>query len=63
VLNNEEDYIAKMTVERMTFKDPEDLDMDCQKGIKWRNYFPEKVENAEEEDFPLAQARSVYRVI
>ena len=49
-----------MARNRIKFADPEILEMNCERGIRWRNHFPVK-SSAESKEFPLAQARMVYR--
>lgn len=78
VLANDVDYIAQEAKRRIQYTDPPELDMHCARGIRWRNYFPEQkdvwegnnrleeggddVEPALNDDYPLAQARVVYKV-
>lgn len=60
VLANDTDYIAQLAKQRIQYTDPPELDMDCERGIRWRNYFPQRKDQFE--DYPLAQARIVYKV-
>lgn len=62
VMANDKVYLSEMAKKRINFTDPEVLDMDCQSGIRRRNYLPEKCQMQEDADFPLAQARIVYKV-
>lgn len=66
VMANDGTHISEMVAKgRIRFEDPAELDMDCWKGIRHRNYFPEKGAQMvleEDADFTLAQARIVYKV-
>lgn len=51
-----------MTKKRITFKDPKNLKMNC-KSIRERQYFPRKSASTFEKEYPIAQARIVYKVL
>lgn len=68
VVRNDKLYIAEQAKRRIQFRDPPELNMDCETGIRWRNYFPDKIvmrvqnDTDDDGDYPLAQARVVYKV-
>ncbi|KAL3122992.1 hypothetical protein niasHT_006392 [Heterodera trifolii] len=60
VFSKDSEYIAKISRKRLTFEDPIWLEMDCAEGIRKRNFFPPEGDT-EDAEFPLAQARIVYK--
>lgn len=60
LINGDQNYIKLQSQTRITYKDPEKLLMDCN-SIKERNYFADKALSNEENKYPLAYARIVYK--
>ncbi|KAI6198865.1 Beta-1,3-galactosyl-O-glycosyl-glycoprotein beta-1,6-N-acetylglucosaminyltransferase 3 [Aphelenchoides besseyi] len=56
---DDREYVKKYSKERMVYKDPVELPMDCD-SIRSRNYFPDRPSSKEEADFPVARAQVVY---
>lgn len=59
---NDTAYIKQFSTkgQRLVFKDPLDLPMDCG-SINSRNYFPSEAASKEEAEFPIARAKIVYK--
>ncbi|KAH7707244.1 Protein H41C03.3 [Aphelenchoides avenae] len=60
ILSNDTDYIKEIAKKRVSYRDPDELPMDCD-SIKRRSYFPSQPLSFEEMVFPVAYARIVYQ--
>ncbi|KAI1728314.1 core-2/I-Branching enzyme domain-containing protein [Ditylenchus destructor] len=56
----DKDYIREAATHRVKYKDDPRLPMDCA-SIKRRNYFAQKSASKEEENFPIAVSRTVFK--